>query len=76
MNLTKSLEKYQQLIDAYSSYLAQNDLDKALEYLDMAISECPVREALPTLAKRRETLILTRLHRQPMYKRIFFSKKV
>lgn len=57
MQTSKSLEKYQQYFDEYLSRLAQGKLTEALTYLDFAISECPVREAIPSLAARRATLV-------------------
>ena len=57
MQTTKSLEKYQQYLDEYQSKLAQGQHSEALKFLDYAISECPVREAIPYLAARRATLV-------------------
>lgn len=57
MQTSKSVEKYQQFFDEYQSRLAQGQHSEALKYLDYAISECPVREAISFLAARRATLV-------------------
>lgn len=57
MSQNKSIENYQAYYDAYRTSLAQRRYDEALRNLDLAISACPVMEAIDFLAGRRVALV-------------------
>lgn len=52
----EQLQTYQENLGKYRRLLAQAKFEPALNALDMAISCCPVDEAIPTLSAMRQEL--------------------